>query len=71
MPAGHRALVARRLVEAGCSYVTIVFENPYQSGIEFLKQGTYNWDSARGELPHLGRRPRPVPVVRQGRDRAD
>lgn len=42
---GHRALVARRLVEAGCSYVTIVFENPYQSGIEFLKQGTYNWDS--------------------------
>ncbi|HQX49375.1 MAG TPA: DUF1501 domain-containing protein [Planctomycetaceae bacterium] len=42
---GQRALMARRLVEAGCSFVTMVFENPYQSGVEFLKAGTYNWDS--------------------------
>jgi hypothetical protein len=42
---GMRALVARRLVEAGCSFVTLVMENPYQSGVEWLKQGTYNWDS--------------------------
>ncbi len=42
---GQRALMARRLVEAGCKFVTMVLENPYQSGIPFLKQGTYNWDS--------------------------
>ncbi|MCA9079408.1 MAG: DUF1501 domain-containing protein [Planctomycetaceae bacterium] len=42
---GYRALLARRLVEAGCSFVTMVMENPYVSGINFLKQGTYNWDS--------------------------
>lgn len=42
---GQRALLARRLVEAGCSFVTMVMENPYVSGIPFLKQGTYNWDS--------------------------
>lgn len=42
---GQRCLLARRLVEAGCSFVTMVMENPYQSGVEWLKQGTYNWDS--------------------------
>lgn len=42
---GSRALLARRLVEAGCSFVTVVMENPYQSGVSWLKQGTYNWDS--------------------------
>jgi Protein of unknown function (DUF1501) len=42
---GQRALMARRLVEAGVSFVTLVMENPYQSGVEFLKQGVYNWDS--------------------------
>ena len=42
---GQRALMARRLVEAGCSFVTMVMEKPYQSGVEWLKQGTYNWDS--------------------------
>ncbi len=42
---GQRALMARRLVEAGCSFVTMVMENPYQSGVELLKAGTYNWDS--------------------------
>jgi hypothetical protein len=42
---GQRALLARRLVEAGCSFVTLVMENPYQSGVPSLKQGVYNWDS--------------------------
>ncbi|WP_339749033.1 DUF1501 domain-containing protein [uncultured Rubinisphaera sp.] len=42
---GQRALMARRLVEAGCTFVTMVMENPYQSGVEWLKNGTYNWDS--------------------------
>ncbi|ADB15039.1 protein of unknown function DUF1501 [Pirellula staleyi DSM 6068] len=42
---GMRALMARRLVEAGCSFVTMVLENPYVSGVSFLKNGTYNWDS--------------------------
>ncbi len=42
---GYRALMARRLVEAGCSFVTMVLENPYVSGVSSLKQGTYNWDS--------------------------
>lgn len=42
---GQRALLARRLVEAGCTFVTMVLENPYQSGVPWLKQGTYNWDS--------------------------
>lgn len=42
---GSRLLMARRLVEAGSSFVTVVLENPYQSGIPHLKQGVYNWDS--------------------------
>ena len=42
---GQRALMARRLVEAGVNFVTVVMENPYQSGVEQLKQGVYNWDS--------------------------
>lgn len=42
---GQRALLARRLVEAGCSFVTMVMENPYQSGVSRLKEGVYNWDS--------------------------
>lgn len=42
---GQRALMARRLIEAGCSFVTMVMENPYQSGVPWLKQGVYNWDS--------------------------
>jgi len=62
---GQRALLARRLVEAGASFVTMVMENPYQSGVPFLKQGTYNWDShavnchifddARARLPYYDR----------------
>jgi hypothetical protein len=42
---GMRALMARRLVEAGASFVTMVLENPYVSGVPFPKDGTYNWDS--------------------------
>jgi hypothetical protein len=42
---GQRALLARRLVEHGASFVTMVLENPYQSGLAFPKDGTYNWDS--------------------------
>lgn len=42
---GQRALMARRLVEAGVSFVTVIMENPYQSGVAHLKQGVYNWDS--------------------------
>jgi hypothetical protein len=42
---GQRALLARRLVEAGASFVTMVMENPYQNGVDMPKDGTYNWDS--------------------------
>ncbi len=42
---GQRALMARRLVEAGVNFVTVIMENPYQSGVPQLKQGVYNWDS--------------------------
>ncbi len=45
--------------------MTMVMENPYQSGVSWLKQGTYNWDShavnchlfddARVRLPILDR----------------
>lgn len=36
---GQRALLARRLVEAGCSFVTMVYENPNINGC------FYNWDT--------------------------
>ncbi|HIF32052.1 MAG TPA: DUF1501 domain-containing protein [Planctomycetaceae bacterium] len=42
---GQRALLARRLVERGVPWVTVVMENPYQSGIKQPKTGVYNWDS--------------------------
>ncbi len=42
---GQRCLLARRLVEFGASFVTMVLENPYQGGIEMPRDGTYNWDS--------------------------
>jgi hypothetical protein len=41
---GQRALLARRLVEAGCSFVTMVMENPCP-GEPFPFGITYNWDS--------------------------
>jgi hypothetical protein len=42
---GYRALMARRLVEAGCPFVTMILENPYVSGNAMRYNGTYNWDS--------------------------
>ena len=42
---GNRCLLGRRLIEAGCSFVTVVLENPYKSGVPSSKQGVYNWDS--------------------------
>lgn len=41
---GCRALMARRLVEAGCTFVTMVMENP-TPGKQLPNFGTYNWDS--------------------------
>lgn len=44
-PWGQRALMARRLVEAGVSFVTMVMENPVPPGKEYPKGVLYNWDS--------------------------
>jgi hypothetical protein len=41
---GQRCLLARRLVEAGSSFVTMVLENPVP-GKEMPVNSTYNWDS--------------------------
>ncbi len=41
---GQRGLLARRLVEAGCPFVTMVWENPFPSG-KIPDGCTYNWDS--------------------------
>ena len=38
-------LLARRLVEAGASFVTMVMENPSFPGQSFPADATYNWDS--------------------------
>src|SRR4030095_3284985 len=42
---GYRALMARRLIEAGTTFVTVLLENPHASGVPRLKQSVYNWDS--------------------------
>jgi hypothetical protein len=42
---GQRCLLARRLVEAGSTFVTMVLENPSYPGQPFPKNATYNWDS--------------------------
>ena len=42
---GQRAILARRLVERGVPWVTVVMENPYVSGIKMPKYGAFNWDS--------------------------
>ena len=42
---GQRCLMARRLVEQGVQWVTMVLENATPRGEEMLKDGTYNWDS--------------------------
>jgi hypothetical protein len=42
---GQRAILGRRLVEAGVRFVTMVWENPYIQGVPMPKEGAYNWDS--------------------------
>lgn len=42
---GQRALMARRLVEAGARFVTMVLESPNVVGKEWPKGVLYNWDS--------------------------
>ncbi|MFO0965616.1 MAG: DUF1501 domain-containing protein [Gemmataceae bacterium] len=42
---GQRCLLARRLVEAGASFVTMVLENPSFPDRPFPADCTYNWDS--------------------------
>jgi hypothetical protein len=41
---GQRGLMARRLVEAGCRFVTMVWENPFPGG-KMPDGCCYNWDS--------------------------
>ena len=41
---GQRAILARRLVEHGASWVSVVMENPAPPGKEMPKDTTYNWD---------------------------
>lgn len=41
---GQRGILARRLVEAGSRFVTMVWENPHPGGT-MPKNCTYNWDS--------------------------
>jgi hypothetical protein len=41
---GQRGLMARRLVEAGCRFVTMVWENPFP-GSKMPDGCCYNWDS--------------------------
>lgn len=42
---GQRALMARRLVEGGARFVTMVLESPNVLGKEWPKGVLYNWDS--------------------------
>ena len=44
-PWGQRAIMARRLVEAGVSFVTMILENPFCKQVPWIKNGVYNWDS--------------------------
>jgi hypothetical protein len=41
---GQRGLMGRRLVEAGCRFVTMVWENPFPGGGQ-PKDCCYNWDT--------------------------
>jgi len=42
---GQRALLARRLVEHGANWVTMVMENPTPPGVQPKSNHSYNWDS--------------------------
>ena len=50
-------LLARRLVEAGASFVTMVMENPTPPGQTMPKDVHLQLGLARRQLPHLQRRP--------------
>jgi hypothetical protein len=41
---GQRCLLARRLVESGASFVTMVLENPMTPDVQHPAGVTYNWD---------------------------
>jgi hypothetical protein len=59
---GYRALLARRLVEAGSSFVTVVMENAYVSPVRYPKEGVLNWDShaVNGHIFHDARERLPL-----------
>lgn len=42
---GQRCLLARRLVESGVPWVTMVLENATEFGKDMIEDGIYNWDS--------------------------
>jgi uncharacterized protein (DUF1501 family) len=42
---GQRSLMARRLVESGASWVTLVLENATPPGVSLKQNHCYNWDS--------------------------
>ncbi len=44
-PWGQRAIMARRLIEAGVTFATVVIENPFCKQVPWIKNGVYNWDS--------------------------
>ena len=67
---GFRSLMARRLVEAGCTFVTMVLENP-MPGEALPNYVSLQLGFARGELPPVQRRPAAVPTVRSGDHGAD
>ena len=67
---GQRALLARRLVEAGCSFVTMVLENPVSVGRPVALRRDVQLGLARGQLPHLQRPQGAVADLRPGGDGA-
>ncbi len=52
---GQRARSARRLVEAGASFVTMVMENPYQGGIAMPERRQLQLGFTCGKLPYFRR----------------
>ena len=54
-PWGQRCLLARRLVEAGASFVTMVLENPTSRRQASAEGRHLQLGLARGQLPHLHR----------------
>ena len=67
-PAGPAGPAAGR---AGASFVTMVMENPYQSGVPMPEGRHLQLGLARRQLPHLQRRQGPPAALRPGGDGAD